>query len=224
MSDLSLSSLATNSVCESIISMSTPSLDQSAPSLSRKTVNICQPNPPTHRVLKRSRSSAIVEEDISEPQRKMFILHDLSASAIHKRRAPNKKNCHHGNGSDNSSHHTPEKLYESYRPSGSPTRVSGSHVAASVKFTDAGVRDSGKKPKKLIVYACHIALGKHKLTQLLLFYSISPEEEYLHSVSDSAISNSGSSVEDIQNMDMEAKCRRKRKYLFEGSLIQTMHS
>ncbi|KAJ2325480.1 hypothetical protein IWW51_002764 [Coemansia sp. RSA 2702] len=35
---------------------------------------------------------------------------------------------------------TPEKLAETYRPSGSPTRVSGTKVVASVKFTEAGER------------------------------------------------------------------------------------
>ncbi|KAJ2551488.1 hypothetical protein EV175_003675 [Coemansia sp. RSA 1933] len=53
---------------------------------------------------------------------------------------------------------------------------------------------------------------------------ISPEEEYLHSVSDSALATSGGTrIEDIQSMDVETKCRIKREYLFEGSLLQTMH-
>ncbi|KAJ2529752.1 hypothetical protein EV175_007347, partial [Coemansia sp. RSA 1933] len=84
------------------------------------------------------RSSAVVGEDDGGPRRKIIRLSGFSASAIHERRAPDKENSHHDNGSDDSSHHTPEKLYESYRPSRSPARVSGSRVAASVKFADAG--------------------------------------------------------------------------------------
>ncbi|KAJ2861964.1 hypothetical protein GGI22_002318, partial [Coemansia erecta] len=188
-------------------------------------------------------SSAVAEEDRSGPRRKILKLGSLSASAMHERRAPGKENSHHDNGSDsdsssnsNGSHHTPEKLYESYRPSGSPARVSGSRVAASVKFTDAGGKGLCKVDKSLVCKgfweeieeAGRICLprrsGKtYNLTQLLLFYSISPEEEYLHSVPDSAISTGGISTEDIQSMDAVERCRRKREYLFEGSLLQTMH-
>ncbi|KAJ1891738.1 hypothetical protein LPJ81_005686, partial [Coemansia sp. IMI 209127] len=206
-----------------------------------ETVNIFHPNSPTHRILKRRMSSAIAEEGSSGHRSKILKLGNPSASATHEGRAPGKENSHHDNGSDSSSnssgsHHTPEKLYESYRPSGSPARVSGSRVAASVKFTDAGGKGLCKVDKSLVCKgfweeieeAGRICLprrsGKtYNLTQLLLFYSISPEEEYLHSVPDSAISTGGISTEDIQNMDVVEKCRRKREYLFEGSLLQTMH-
>ncbi|KAJ1787108.1 hypothetical protein LPJ59_005795, partial [Coemansia sp. RSA 2399] len=205
-----------------------------------ETVNIFHPNSPTHRILKRRMSSAIAEEGSNGPRRKILKLGNPSASAIHERRALGKENSHHDNGSDSSnsssSHHTPEKLYESYRPSGSPARVSGSRVAADVSFTDAGEAGTCRVDKSLVCKGFWEEIGKagriclprrsgktYNLTQLLLFYSISPEEEYLHSVPDIAISTGGIGTEDIQNMDVVEKCRRKREYLFEGSLLQTMH-
>ncbi|KAJ2514661.1 hypothetical protein H4217_005634 [Coemansia sp. RSA 1939] len=115
-----------------------------------ETVNIYQPSSPTHGVRKRRRASVSVEEDIDEPQRKVFKLCNLSASKLHKRRSPEKENHHHSNYSDISSHHTPEKLYESYRPSGSPTRVSGSRVATNVKFTDADKAEKCRVDKSLV--------------------------------------------------------------------------
>ncbi|KAJ2387505.1 hypothetical protein GGI23_006259, partial [Coemansia sp. RSA 2559] len=257
MSSWSLASLTTGSSCKSTITMPTPPPDQSAPSFNANSTNGSGnedtlvehfsldvdtfPNVGSSRRM----SSAVAEEDRSGPRRKILKLGNLSASAMHERRAPGKENSHHDNGSDsssssnsnsNSSHHTPEKLYESYRPSGSPARVSGSRVAASVKFTDAGGKGLCKVDKSLVCKgfweeieeAGRICLprrsGKtYNLTQLLLFYSISPEEEYLHSVPDSAISTGGISTEGIQSMDVMERCRRKREYLFEGSLLQTMH-
>ncbi|KAJ1906255.1 hypothetical protein LPJ81_001443, partial [Coemansia sp. IMI 209127] len=181
MSNWSLTSLTTGSSCKSTITMPTPPPDQGAPSFNAngtnedtlvenlsldvdtfpnvgssrwegETVNIFHPNSPTHRILKRRMSSAIAEEGSSGPRRKILKLGNLSASAIHERRALGKENSHHDNGSGNSSssHHTPEKLYESYRPSGSPARVSGSRVAASVKFTDAGGKGLCKVDKSLV--------------------------------------------------------------------------
>ncbi|KAJ2526533.1 hypothetical protein EV175_007640, partial [Coemansia sp. RSA 1933] len=50
----------------------------------------------------------------------------------------------------------------------------------------------------------------YNLTQLLLFYTISPEKDYMDSVPDSTLATSGgTSIEDIQSMDAETKCRRK---------------
>ncbi|KAJ2591987.1 hypothetical protein EV177_008801 [Coemansia sp. RSA 1804] len=195
-----------------------------------ETVNIYQPSSPTHGVRKRRRASVGVEEDIDEPQRKVFKLCNLSASKLHERRSPEKENHHHSNCSDISSHHTPEKLYESYRPSGSPTRVSGSRVATNVKFTDADKAEKCRVDKSLVCKGFWDEIGEagriclprrsgktYNLTQLLLFYSISPEEEYLHSVPDSVIATDDASLEEFQVMDLETRCRMK---LFEISLTE----
>ncbi|KAJ1830031.1 hypothetical protein LPJ63_005189 [Coemansia sp. RSA 2711] len=136
----------------------------------------------------------------------------------------------------NSHPRTPEKLAETYRPSGSPTRVSGTKVVASVKFTEAGERGLCKVDKSLVCKgfwdsieeAGRICLprrsGKtYNLTQLLLFFSQSPEHEYLASISDSIIEDSQAGDGGITQMDLATKCRLKREALFKGSLLQTMH-
>ncbi|KAJ2354973.1 hypothetical protein GGF43_002959, partial [Coemansia sp. RSA 2618] len=139
-------------------------------------------------------------------------------------------------GIANSDQRTPEKLAESYRPSGSPTRVSGSKVVASVKFTEASDRGLCKVDKSLVCKgfwetieeAGRICLprrsGKtYNLTQLLLFFSQSPEQEYLTSIPDSIIERSQLGTCDIAQLDLATKCRLKRECLFKDSLLQTMH-
>ncbi|KAJ2258042.1 hypothetical protein GGH98_000447 [Coemansia sp. RSA 454] len=131
---------------------------------------------------------------------------------------------------------TPEKLADSYRPSGSPTRVSGTKVVASVKFTEATDRGLCKVDKSLVCKgfwetieeAGRICLprrsGKtYNLTQLLLFFSQSPEHEYLTSIPDSIIDSSLLGSGGVAQLDMATKCRLKRECLFKDSLLQTMH-
>ncbi|KAJ2019217.1 hypothetical protein GGI06_002573 [Coemansia sp. S85] len=125
---------------------------------------------------------------------------------------------------------TPEKLSETLRPSGSPTRVSGTKVIASVKFTDAGTNSLCKVDKSLVCKGFwetidevgRICLprrsGKtYNLTQLLLFFSMSPELDYLEAMPDSMI------AETTGEADVIALCRKKRECLFKDSLLQTMY-
>ncbi|KAJ2482782.1 hypothetical protein IWW56_000790 [Coemansia sp. RSA 2131] len=139
----------------------------------------------------------------------------------------------------NGNQHTPEKLADSYRPSGSPTRVSGTKVVASVKFTEATDRGLCKVDKSLVCKgfwetieeAGRICLprrsGKtYNLMQLLLFFSQSPEHEYLTSIPDSIIDSSLLSSSGIAQLDMTTKCRLKRelsakdnKHLIKGLLF-----
>ncbi|KAJ2115539.1 hypothetical protein IW146_002225 [Coemansia sp. RSA 922] len=125
---------------------------------------------------------------------------------------------------------TPEKLSETLRPSGSPTRVSGTKVIASVKFTDAGSSSLCKVDKSLVCKGFWESIdevgriclprrsGKtYNLTQLLLFFSMSPELDYLESMPDSMI------AEAAFDMDVAALCRKKRECLFKDSLLQTMY-
>ncbi|KAJ2292898.1 hypothetical protein IWW55_005791, partial [Coemansia sp. RSA 2706] len=136
----------------------------------------------------------------------------------------------------NSHPRTPEKLAETYRPSGSPTRVSGTKVVASVKFTEAGERGLCKVDKSLVCKgfwdsieeAGRICLprrsGKtYNLTQLLLFFSQSPEHIKVKDISDDVLLRKSTGPSDVAQMDMATKCRLKREALFRGSLLQTMH-
>ncbi|KAJ2031527.1 hypothetical protein IWW57_000671 [Coemansia sp. S610] len=125
---------------------------------------------------------------------------------------------------------TPEKLSKTLRPSGSPTRVSGTKVIASVKFTDAGTNSLCKVDKSLVCKGFwetidevgRICLprrsGKtYNLTQLLLFFSMSPELDYLEAMPDSMIAECSGEA------DVIALCRKKRECLFKDSLLQTMY-
>ncbi|KAJ2555909.1 hypothetical protein EV175_002160 [Coemansia sp. RSA 1933] len=136
-----------------------------------------------------------------------------------------------GNGSFSS------ELSIDFCPSGSPTKVTGTRMAVNAEFADVSDPDACRVDKSLICRGFWDAVRKagriclprrsgktYNLTQLLLFYSSLPEEDYLQYVPDSALATGGgTSIEDIQGMDVETKCRRKREYLFEGSLLQTMH-
>ncbi|KAJ2152907.1 hypothetical protein J3F82_002356 [Coemansia sp. RSA 637] len=136
----------------------------------------------------------------------------------------------------NGDQRTPEKLADSYRPSGSPTRVSGTKVVASVKFTEATDRGLCKVDKSLVCKgfwetieeAGRICLprrsGKtYNLTQLLLFFSQSPEYSKLKEIPDSIIDRGQLGSSDVAQLDMATKCRLKRECLFKDSLLQTMH-
>ncbi|KAJ2739342.1 hypothetical protein GGI20_006124, partial [Coemansia sp. BCRC 34301] len=128
---------------------------------------------------------------------------------------------------------TPERLLETLRPSGSPTRVSDTKVIASVKFTDAGSNSLCKVDKSLVCKGFwetidevgRICLprrsGKtYNLTQLLLFFSMSPELDYLETMPDSVISgNGGLGAGAVPDMDIVALCRKKREWLFKDSLL-----
>ncbi|KAJ2808618.1 hypothetical protein H4R20_000777 [Coemansia guatemalensis] len=135
-----------------------------------------------------------------------------------------------------SSNQAPEKLSQSLRPSGSPTRVSGSKVAADINFADSDCSGVCKVDKSLVCKGFWEAIGKagriclprrsgktYNLTQLLLFFSLSPELDYLTSIPDRVIHNSVVENNDIAELDLAAKCRLKRECLFEDSLLKTMH-
>ncbi|KAJ2532624.1 hypothetical protein GGH20_001053 [Coemansia sp. RSA 1937] len=136
----------------------------------------------------------------------------------------------------NGDQRTPEKLADSYRPSGSPTRVSGTKVVADINFADIDGNGVCKVDKSLVckgfwdavIKAGRICLprrsGKtYNLTQLLLFFSQSPEHEYLTSIPDSIIDSGLLGSGGVAQLDMATKCRLKRECLFKDSLLQTMH-
>ncbi|KAJ2014003.1 hypothetical protein IWW57_005947, partial [Coemansia sp. S610] len=125
---------------------------------------------------------------------------------------------------------TPEKLSETLRPSGSPTRVSGTKVVADVNFTDVDSRGLCKVDKSLVCKGFWEAIEKvgriclprrsgktYNLTQLLIFFSMSPELDYLEAMPDSMI------AEGSGEADVTALCRKKRECLFKDSLLQTMY-
>ncbi|KAJ2340011.1 hypothetical protein GGH91_004307, partial [Coemansia sp. RSA 2671] len=127
---------------------------------------------------------------------------------------------------------TPEPRPEllALKASSSPTRVSGTRVAASVKFADTGTNSLCKVDKSLvckgfwdtIVEIGRICLprrsGKtYNLTQLLLFFSMSPELDHLEAMPDSMF------AETTGEADVATQCRKQRECLFKGSLLQTMH-
>ncbi|KAJ2896950.1 hypothetical protein IWW38_001872 [Coemansia aciculifera] len=130
---------------------------------------------------------------------------------------------------------TPEKLSETLRPSGSPTRVSGTKVVADVNFTDVDSRGLCKVDKSLVCKGFWEAIEKvgrvclprrsgktYNLTQMLLFFSMSPELDYLEAMPESACAFGGAE-EKAAKMDVEALCRKRRECLFRDSLLQTMY-
>ncbi|KAJ1856185.1 hypothetical protein LPJ76_002679, partial [Coemansia sp. RSA 638] len=136
----------------------------------------------------------------------------------------------------NGDQRTPEKLADSYRPSGSPTRVSGTKVVADINFADIDGSGVCKVDKSLVCKGFWDAVNKagriclprrsgktYNLTQLLLFFSQSPEHEYLTSIPDSIIDSSLLSSSGIAQLDLATKCCLKRECLFKDSLLQTMH-
>ncbi|KAJ2767027.1 hypothetical protein IWQ56_003488, partial [Coemansia nantahalensis] len=131
---------------------------------------------------------------------------------------------------------TPVRHMQSLRPSGSPTRVSGSKVVASVKFTNLSRRELCKVDKTLVCKgfwdsieeAGRICLprrsGKtYNLTQLLLFFSSAPEHAKLKDIPDDILLNGMHTPAEVCAMDIATKCYYKREALFDGSLLQTMH-
>ncbi|KAJ2796492.1 hypothetical protein H4R20_005513, partial [Coemansia guatemalensis] len=137
---------------------------------------------------------------------------------------------------NDSNNHTPEKLSQSLRPSGSPTRVSGSKVVADINFADIDGSGVCKVDKSLVCKGFWEAIGKagriclprrsgktYNLTQLLLFFSSSPEHTKLKEISDNILFSDDRSPEDIEQMDIATKCRLKRELLFKDSLLQSMH-
>ncbi|KAJ2738771.1 hypothetical protein H4R23_000920 [Coemansia sp. Cherry 401B] len=84
----------------------------------------------------------------------------------------------------NSHPRTPEKLAETYRPSGSPTRVSGTKVVTDINFADIGGNGVCKVDKTLVCKGFWDTINKagriclprrsgktYNLTQLLLFFN-----------------------------------------------------
>ncbi|KAJ1795020.1 hypothetical protein GGH98_001304 [Coemansia sp. RSA 454] len=136
----------------------------------------------------------------------------------------------------NGDQRTPEKLADSYRPSGSPTRVSGTKVVADINFANIDGSGVCKVDKSLVCKGFWDAVNKagriclprrsgktYNLTQLLLFFSQSPEYSKLKEIPDSIIDRDQLGSSDVAQLDMATKCRLKRECLFEGSLLQTMH-
>ncbi|KAJ2251461.1 hypothetical protein EV176_007656, partial [Coemansia sp. RSA 451] len=106
---------------------------------------------------------------------------------------------------------------------GSPTRVSGTKVVADINFADIDGNGVCKVDKSLVckgfwdavIKAGRICLprrsGKtYNLTQLLLFFSQSPEHEYLTSIPDSIIDSGLLGSGGVAQLDMATKCRLKR--------------
>ncbi|KAJ1859119.1 hypothetical protein LPJ73_001824 [Coemansia sp. RSA 2703] len=130
---------------------------------------------------------------------------------------------------------TPEKLFQLLRPSGSPTRVSGSKVVADVNFTDADYRGLCRVDKSLVCKGfwesvervARVCLprrsGKtYNMTQMLLFFSMLPEAENLDRVSDSVIDDMSLEDGQVTEMTLAEKCRAKREWLFRDSLLKSM--
>ncbi|KAJ2381881.1 hypothetical protein GGI05_005834, partial [Coemansia sp. RSA 2603] len=130
---------------------------------------------------------------------------------------------------------TPEKLFQLLRPSGSPTRVSGSKVVADVNFTDADYRGLCKVDKSLVCKGFWESIervgrvclprrsGKtYNMTQMLLFFSILPEGDKLERVSDSVIEDFTLEEGQVADMTLAEKCRAKREWLFRDSLLKSM--
>ncbi|KAJ2889962.1 hypothetical protein IWW38_004396, partial [Coemansia aciculifera] len=131
---------------------------------------------------------------------------------------------------------TPEKLSETLRPSGSPTRVSGTKVVADVNFTDVDSRGLCKVDKSLVCKGFWEAIGKvgriclprrsgktYNLTQMLLFFSSSLELGKLENIPNNVLAADGLCAEDVAEMDVVALCRKKRECLFRDSLLQTKY-
>ncbi|KAJ1786174.1 hypothetical protein LPJ62_003901, partial [Coemansia sp. RSA 2167] len=136
----------------------------------------------------------------------------------------------------NGDQRTPEKLADSYRPSGSPTRVSGTKVVADINFANIDGSGVCKVDKSLVCKGFWDAVNKagriclprrsgktYNLTQLLLFFSQSPEYSKLKEIPDSIIDRDQLGSSDVAQLDMATKCRLKRECLFKDSLLQTMH-
>ncbi|KAJ2236700.1 hypothetical protein H4R99_000142 [Coemansia sp. RSA 1722] len=130
---------------------------------------------------------------------------------------------------------TPDKLFQLLRPSGSPTRVSGSKVVADVNFTDADYRGLCKVDKSLVCKGFWESIEKvgriclprrsgktYNMTQMLLFFSILPEAELVEAIPDNVLVSSGLSAEQLLQMSVADRCRIKREWLFKDSLMQTM--
>ncbi|KAJ2702588.1 hypothetical protein FB645_004234, partial [Coemansia sp. IMI 203386] len=130
---------------------------------------------------------------------------------------------------------TPDKLFQLLRPSGSPTRVSGSKVVADVNFTDADYRGLCKVDKSLVCKGFWESIEKvgriclprrsgktYNMIQMLLFFSMLPEATKLNRVSDSVIEECGFSTEQLLQMSVADRCRIKREWLFKDSLLKSM--
>ncbi|KAJ2688761.1 hypothetical protein IWW39_001976 [Coemansia spiralis] len=131
---------------------------------------------------------------------------------------------------------TPEKLLETLRPSGSPTRVSGTKVVSDVNFTDVDCVGLCKVDKSLVCKGFWEAIGKvgriclprrsgktYNLTQLLLFFSSSLELGKLENIPNSALSSDGLGAQAVSEMDVASLCRKKRECLFKDSLLLTKY-
>ncbi|KAJ2835950.1 hypothetical protein J3B02_006526, partial [Coemansia erecta] len=110
---------------------------------------------------------------------------------------------------------TPDKLFQLLRPSGSPTRVSGSKVVADINFTDADYRGLCKVDKSLVCKGFWESIEKvgriclprrsgktYNMTQMLLFFSMLPEAELLESIPDNVLVDSGFGAEQLLQMSI----------------------
>ncbi|KAJ2750356.1 hypothetical protein GGI19_005150 [Coemansia pectinata] len=122
------------------------------------------------------------------------------------------------------------------RPSGSPTRVSGSKVVGRVKFTDASSNSLCKVDKSLVCKGFWEAIdevsriclprrsGKtYNLTQLLLFFSSLLDLGKLENIPNSALASDGLGAQAVSDMDVAVLCRKKRECLFKDSLLLTKY-
>ncbi|KAJ2493689.1 hypothetical protein IWW37_000320 [Coemansia sp. RSA 2050] len=131
---------------------------------------------------------------------------------------------------------TPEKLLKTLRPSGSPTRVSGTKVVSDINFTDVDGVGLCKVDKSLVCKGFWEAISKvgriclprrsgktYNLTQLLLFFSSSLELGKLENIPISALSCDVLGAHAVSDMDVASLCRKKRECLFKDSLLLTKY-
>ncbi|KAJ2757245.1 hypothetical protein GGI19_000179 [Coemansia pectinata] len=130
----------------------------------------------------------------------------------------------------------PRPELSSMKPSSSPIRVSGRRAAVGTDFTNCDATDLCKVDKSLVcigfweevVKAARICLPRRSgktcnLTQLLLFFSLSSEEDQLTSIPDSALVSEELDDQAIAEMSVNDRCRKKRELLFAGSLLRSEH-
>ncbi|KAJ2058116.1 hypothetical protein GGI17_005241 [Coemansia sp. S146] len=183
------------------------------------------PESPTDHVVRRRRMVA-TRNEVHLPDRKVSAKRhrDIDDKPLHKRRKPNaaristrtrtiagvrtwRRKCIY---QPTALPGTPEKLSETLRPNGSPTRLCKVDKSLVCKGFWEAIEKVGR-----ICIPCHS--GKtYNLTQLLLFSS-SLELDKLDDIPDSMI------AEVASEMDVTALCYKKHECLFRDSPLQTMY-
>ncbi|KAJ2464511.1 hypothetical protein GGI03_003186, partial [Coemansia sp. RSA 2337] len=131
---------------------------------------------------------------------------------------------------------TPEPRLDLLKLSSSPSRVYGRRAATGTAFAKYDVADLCKVDKSLVcigfwetvVDVARICLprrsGKtYNLTQLLLFFSRSSEQDQLGSIPDDILIGEEQDPQAIAEMSIVDRCREKRKLLFADSLLHSEH-